>query len=234
LGNVVPGTLSYNPGALTAVLTPAIPLALATTDGAAVKGGAGGVTDVAGNALPGNFLWSFATANQYPSNIWPSSALPGLADAGPDSAVELGVQFRSDVAGSIAGIRFYKAAANTGTHVGDLWTTNGTHLATATFSGETTSGWQQVLFSTPVAITSNTVYVASYHCTIGHYSADSGYFSIQGVDNYPLHALGPDENGGNGVGGNGLYNYGTSSTFPNQTYNDENYWVDVVFKAAGP
>ena len=32
-------------------------------------------------------------------------------------------------------------------------------------------------------------------------------------------------------GGNGLYRYGsTPSTFPNGTYNSENYWVDVVFQ----
>jgi len=78
------------------------------------------------------------------------------------------------------------------------------------------------------------VYVASYHAKNGHYSADDNYFSISGVDNYPLHALGPDENGGNGVWGNGVYSYGTSSIFPNQTYEWENFWVDVVFKAAGP
>jgi hypothetical protein len=233
VGNVVPGTVAYNAAALTAVLTPTAPLALATTYTAAVKGGAGGVTDLAGNALPGSYFWSFATINQYATNIWPSTALPVVADAGPDSAVELGVQFRSAVAGSITGIRFFKAAANTGTHIGNLWTSNGTHLATATFAGETASGWQQVLFKTPVAITSNTVYVASYHCTIGHYSDDDNYF-LQGVDNYPLHALGPDENGGNGVWGNGVYSYGTSSTFPNQIYDAGNYWVDVVFKAAGP
>jgi hypothetical protein len=234
VGNVVPGTVSYNSAALTAVLTPTAPLTLGTTYKAGVKGGVGGVTDLAGNALPGNFLWSFATVNHDATNIWPSTALPGVADAGPDRALELGVQFRSAVAGSIAGIRFYKATANTGTHIGNLWTSSGTHLATVTFSGETALGWQQMLFTTPVAITPNTVYVASYHANNGHYSADSGYFSIQGVDDYPLHALGLGENGENGVLGNGLYNYGTSSTFPNQTYNTENYWVDVVFKAAGP
>jgi hypothetical protein len=224
VGNSVPGTVSYSPATLSAVLTPATPLALATTYTASVKGGTGGVTDLAGNALPSNFFWSFTTTNQYASTIWPSTALPGLADAGPDSAVELGVQFRSAVAGRITGIRFYKATANTGTHVGNLWASNGTRLATATFSGESASGWQQVLFSTPVAISANTVYVASYHANNGHCSADDNYFLAQGVDNYPLHALGAAENGGNGV-----YRYGTSSAFPNQTFNAANYWVDIVF-----
>jgi len=157
--------------------------------------------------------------------IWPGTAAPGMVDAGPDSAAELGVEFKSDVAGSIAGIRFYKAAANTGTHVGNLWTSTGTLLATATFNGETASGWQQVLFSNPVSIASNTVYVASYHCEAGHYSEDDGYFASSGVDNPPLHALVDGASGPNGV-----YSYGASSVFPNQTWSAANYWVDVLFQ----
>ena len=58
----------------------------------------------------------------------------------------------------------------------------------------------------------------------GHYSEDDNYFASKGVDNPPLHAL------TNGVsGGNGVYAYGASSAFPNQTWNAANYWVDVVF-----
>ena len=145
--------------------------------------------------------------------IWPSTTVPGTVDGGPDSAVELGVKFRSDVAGKITGIRFYKATANTGTHVGNLWSSTGTLLGSVTFSNETASGWQQMLLATPVAITSNTVYVASYHCTIGHYSEDDNYFLSNGVNNPPLHAL------TNGVsGGNGVYAYGASSVFPTNTY----------------
>jgi hypothetical protein len=160
--------------------------------------------------------------------IWPSTAVPGTVDDGPDSAVEVGVKFRSDVAGTVSGIRFYKAAANTGTHVGNLWATNGTRLATATFTNETASGWQQVKFA-PVTIASNTVYVVSYHAVSGHYSEDDNFFASKGVDNPPLHAL------ANGVsGGNGVYAYGSSSAYPNQTYLNANYWVDVVFSKSGP
>ena len=39
---------------------------------------------------------------------------------------------------------------------------DGVSLATATFTNETASGWQEVLFSTPVAITAGVTYVASY------------------------------------------------------------------------
>ena len=158
--------------------------------------------------------------------IWPSSRIPTLVDAGADSAVELGVKFRSDTAGYITGIRFYKASANTGTHVGNLWSSTGTRLATATFTGETASGWQQVNFTTPVAITANTVYVASYLCPAGHYSDDVNFFTTAGVDNAPLHAL------AEGVSGvNGVYSYGSTSSFPSNGWQSSNYWVDVVFNS---
>ena len=158
--------------------------------------------------------------------IWPSSAAPGNVH-GADSPVELGVKFRSDVAGYISGIRFYKAASNTGTHVGNLWTSGGALLATATFSGETASGWQQVSFPAPVPISASTVYVASYHTNVGYYAQNPGYFASQGVDNPPLHVpSGPSS------GGNGVYAYGAASSFPSGSFNSTNYWVDVVFTAA--
>jgi Domain of unknown function (DUF4082)/Divergent InlB B-repeat domain/Fibronectin type III domain len=160
------------------------------------------------------------------TSIWSSTAAPQVADSGPDSSVELGVKFSSDVAGTITGIRFYKAAANTGRHVGNFWTSTGELLATATFTGETPSGWQQVNFAMPVPIAANTVYVASYHVDSGHYSTDTNYFSpTAGVDNPPLHALPSNSSNRNGV-----YAYGANSVFPNQSWYSCNYWVDVVFE----
>ena len=173
--------------------------------------------------------FSITIAAQASSTIWSNTTIPAKVDEGPDSAVELGVKFRSDTNGYITGIRFYKASANTGTHVGNLWTSTGTRLATATFTGETASGWQQVTFSTPVAITANTVYVASYHTNVGHYSDDYDYFAGKGVDTPPLHAP------ADGVSGfNGVYAYGSGSNFPSNGWGSSNYWVDVVFQATLP
>jgi Domain of unknown function (DUF4082) len=45
-----------------------------------------------------------------------------------------------------------------------------------------------------------------------------------GVDNAPLHALQDGVSGGDGV-----YAYGSTSSFPNNTWQSSNYWVDVVF-----
>ena len=60
--------------------------------------------------------------------------------------------------------------------------------------------------SKPVAIDADTTYVASYHANNGHYSADQDYFANTGVDNPPLHALGP--------GGNGVFAYSRGKRFP--------------------
>jgi hypothetical protein len=159
-----------------------------------------------------------------PCSIWSTTSKPVTAAANDSSAVEVGVKFRADRAGQVTGIRFYKGTANTGTHVGTLWTSTGTKLATATFAGESASGWQTVTFSTPVNITANTVYVASYHTNKGFYAADEGGLT-NGVDNGVLHAVADAA-----AGGNGVYAYSASSTFPNQTFGATNYWVDVIFK----
>ena len=58
--------------------------------------------------------------DECPCTIWHDTVTPGLSNDG--SAVELGVKFRSDVDGSVTGVRFYKGPQNTGTHVGHLWT----------------------------------------------------------------------------------------------------------------
>ena len=157
----------------------------------------------------------------------PSSA-PAQVDSGDPNSVTLGVKFRADTNGFVSGVRFYKASTNTGTHVGGLWTTSGTLLASATFTSETSSGWQQVTFSSPVAITANTTYIASYFTPTGHYSADTAYFASAGIDNPPIHLL------ANGVdGSNGVYSYGSGITFPSSSFNAANYWVDVVYNSAG-
>lgn len=162
------------------------------------------------------------------ASIWTSTSVPTTPDAGPDSAVEVGVKFSSNVAGTVQAIRFYKGTGNTGTHVGNLWDGSGNNLGSATFSGETASGWQQVGLPTPVQISANTVYVASYHTTVGHYAADQNFFGTTGVTNGPLTALKDGASGPDGV-----YTYGSSSSFPNTGFNASNYWVDLVLSPNG-
>jgi hypothetical protein len=169
---------------------------------------------------------SAASAPQTPASTLLDLGTPARADAGDTDAVELGVKFTSDVAGTVTGIRFYKAAANTGTHDGSLWSAAGTLLARATFTGETASGWQSATFASPVTIAPGTTYVASYHAPAGHYAATGGAFA-SALDNPPLHAI------ANGVSPNGVYGYGAVPGFPRNDFNATEYWVDVLFQA-GP
>ena len=183
---------------------------------------AAGTSVASGSAV--NLVISTGQGVGCPCTSWSSSAAPTVADAGGGPGVEVGVKFTASSSGTITGVRFYKSSANTGTHVGNLWSSTGTLLASATFSGETASGWQQVNFSSPVSITAGAVYVASYYTSVSHYSADQGFFATTGVSNGPLEALASAGNGGNGV-----YMYGSTSSFPSNSYNSTNYWVDVIF-----
>jgi hypothetical protein len=221
---VVTATVGYNAGTGVATLTPSQPLSPSTTYTATIAGGSAGVKDVAGNALAASVVASFTTAAASTAlSIWSASAAPSTFATSDGSAVELGVKFRSDVAGTVTGVRFYKGTTTTGTHTGTLWTSTGTKLATATFTGETASGWQKVTFSTAVAIAANTVYIVSYHTNVGNYAYTHNTFATAGVDNGPLHALAAGVSGGNGV-----YRYGATA-LPNSSFNSSNYWVDVLF-----
>ena len=158
-----------------------------------------------------------------PCNIF-GTQTPGTVDSGDGSAVNLGMAFTTDTTGYITGARFYKAAANTGTHVGSLWSSSGTLLAQATFTNETASGWQQVSFSTPVAVTAGTTYVVSYYAPKGHYSLGANGLSSQ-VNAPPLYGLAT----ASAPNGNGVFLYGSAPAFPTGTYNASNYFVDPVF-----
>jgi hypothetical protein len=179
--------------------------------------------DTAGNLATATGSFATPAAGACPCSLWPVTATPAVASTGDTGAVELGVRFRSSQNGYITGLRFYKGATNTGVHVANLWTDAGTLLATATFTNETATGWQEVTFASPVAITANTTYVASYHAPNGGYAQNLAYFG-SALNSPPLTAL------ASGTGSlNGVYRYGTSG-FPNSSYNASNYWVDVVFK----
>ena len=224
-GATVPGTVAYDAAAARATFTPAAALTVSTSYTVTVSG----ARDATGNTMAAT-SWSFTTAAGTPPpagcpcSIWPASATPGIPADSDTAAVEVGTKFRTDVAGRITGVRFYKGSGNTGTHVGHLWGATGTLLGTATFGGETATGWQTATFATPVTVAANTTYVVSYYAPAGRYAGDHGYFAAAGVDNGPLHAL---RDGADGL--NGLYRYGAGGGFPTSSWQSSNYWVDVVF-----
>jgi hypothetical protein len=130
---------------------------------------------------------------------------------------ELGTVFSSGVAGQITAIRFWKASSESGTHTGHLWSATGQLLATVIFSGETASGWQQQNLTTPVSITANTNYVVTVNTGSTYYVATNSGLATS-VVNGDLRTP---------VGNNGVY--GTPGQFPTNSFQNSNYFRDVVF-----
>ena len=221
-GTAMTGSAAYNEATNTSTFSPAAVLAFSTTYTATVSG----ATNTTGTAMSAPFSWSFTTKAPpaaCPCSVFSPTAVPDTVNSNDRKAVEVGMKFRSDVAGTVTGVRFFKGSSNTGTHVGHLWSSTGTLLASVTFTGETGSGWQQALFSSPVSITANTTYVVSYYAPVGFYSSSKDYFGGASADNAPLHGLASGVDGANGV-----YRYG-STAFPTDSFKNTNYWVDVVF-----
>ena len=207
-GNTVSGTTSFNSTDTVATFTPTSSLAPGTTYTVTISG----AKDSNGQTMIAPYTYTFTTSKAFdvggkcPCTIWPDVAPSGVIDATDTSPVELGVKFTAANDGTITGIRFYKVPDNTGTHTGSLWSSNGTLLATGTFSNESTQGWEELDFSSPVSITAGTTYVASYHTSAGHYAVTpSGLASA--VTNGPLTAL----------ASGGVYAYGAASTFPSNS-----------------
>jgi len=181
--------------------------------------------------LSGIFLFGISCTKEYSfEGTVPTgtvSIFTSQVPAGPTAndkagGIELGVRFRSTVAGYVEGVKFYKTPGNTGTHTGQLYSFDGTLMASAVFINETDSGWQTVLFDSGIPIAANTTYIAAYHSSLGNYISTAFGFNTA-VNNPPLTAL---ADGADGI--NGLYKYTSTPAFPGFGFQSNNYWVDVL------
>ncbi len=188
-------------------------------------------TDTAGNTNESGRTTVFTNNTGAPAaptglSIWAATAAATSFNVADKLPIEVGVKFKSDVAGTVTAIRFYRGAA-TGTSGGytvHLWSASGTLLGTGQGTdGPDTPGWTVINLTTPVSIAANTVYVASYYSGTGQVSADGSYFTTA-VNSVPLHALKSTS-----TSGNGIFSYCTGGCFPTDVDSATNYWVDVVF-----
>jgi Domain of unknown function (DUF4082) len=92
-----------------------------------------------------------------------------------------------------------------------------------TLIGETATGWQTATLSTPLTLTAGQTNVVSYYAPNGRYSATAAYFKAPRSVG-PLMA--PTSN-------NGQYRYGSGGSFPTNSWNGTDYFVDVVFRYLG-
>ena len=133
-----------------------------------------------------------------PCGLFGADYVPAVTSSPDQTPYELGMKFQSSVNGWVAGVRFYKGQGNDGTHTGSLWTSSGTLLATGTFTNETATGWQSMLFANPVQISANTTYVVSYYDPDGDYAFDGDLFDWP-LNTAPLTALKSNYTFGNGL-----------------------------------
>lgn len=218
-GSPIAGS-SSNTGDRTVVWRPATPLP------------AGAMVNVSATARPAGggapaapATWSLRIDGgdgTSPATLWTTAAIPALVSVDDPNPVELGVVWRSDVPARAVALRFFKADANDGPHVGRLWTGDGVLLGTATFANTTRRGWQQAPLDRPVPIAAGATYVASYHAPTGRYSATIGTFAAQARRRTPLVAP-----ASTAASGNGRFVYGPGG-FPTSTYLAADYGVDVV------
>ncbi|MEH2263611.1 N,N-dimethylformamidase beta subunit family domain-containing protein [Nostoc sp.] len=147
-----------------------------------------------------------------------TTQVPSVPNATDNASYELGMKFRSAKRGQVSAIRFWKAASETGTHIGKIWNATGTLLTSVTFSNETASGWQEQLLATPVNIQANTTYVVSVNANT-YYVATYDELASS-IVNGDLSSVAD--------GNNGVYNTNPNS-FPTSSYRNSNYYRDITF-----
>ncbi|MGA8790215.1 MAG: DUF4082 domain-containing protein [Paenarthrobacter sp.] len=219
-GNPVAGAAALSADSRTVTFTPTAALPNSTVISASVSN----VVSQQGQSFP-TTNWQFTTEapTVQVSTIF-GSLTPQVVSASDFMPVELGTAFSVSQAGNVTGIRFYKGAGNTGTHVGSLWNSAGTRLAQVTFTNETATGWQTATLSAPVALVTGQTYVVSYRAPNGRYSYTSAFFN-QTYTSGVFTASGPN---------NGRYRYGSGGVMPTNSWNATNYFVDVVYSFTTP
>src|SRR5579883_3019962 len=138
---------------------------------------------------------------------------------------ELGTKFKTLAQGRISAIRYWRASSETDvpcdgcgyTHTGRIWSSDGTVLAVAHFTNESSEGWQQADLDSPIAVDGNKVYVVTVDVA-SYYVATTGGLN-SAITNGKLTTV---ADGSNGV-------YGPIGSFPTQSYENSNYFRDVVF-----
>jgi probable HAF family extracellular repeat protein len=154
------------------------------------------------------------------NSLWDDTARPSTEAEQDSKSVELGVRFRSRVAGEITGIRYFLGQQSGPVDSVSLWDDKGQLIATTKTDFQRGGEWNRVDFTAPVKIEASRTYTASYHSRSGYYPVSENFFK-QPLLRDPLEV---PQNGG-------VYKYGTTSRFPTRTYKASNYWVDVVFVA---
>lgn len=108
--------------------------------------------------------------------LFAGGTVPTLGASDDDAPLAVGVAFSTTVAGSCYGVRLHTATTETGAPVAQLHDNAGTVLATVAGPTNPGAGDYDVLFVSPVVLSTSTIYAASVWHPEGRYSFTAGYF----------------------------------------------------------
>jgi chondroitin AC lyase len=147
------------------------------------------------------------------------------AGSSNDSNYELGMRFRVTQRGQVTALRVYRPANGAASYPARLWrASDQTVLATTTITGGTPVGWKSANLATPVTLETGVTYLVTYSVDAGvSYQATSGGLSSTLTSGALTTAGAANSNGFIGV------YVATKGAFPNQSFNNSNYWADVTF-----
>jgi hypothetical protein len=223
-GAPVAGIVSYDAAARKAILAPLASLAPNTHYTVALSTG---IRTTTGAPLPVTVTWGFTTAN-CPCNLlttqtpqWSGPVQDFRPGPGPFS-YELGQKIQVTATSQLIALRYWKDATETGSHVGRVWNSAGTQIASATFQNESASGWQRQSLAVPVSLQPGQTYTISIglHSTYVRNYDDLATQLVSG----PLRSVAD--------GHNGVY-ASVAGQFPSASYRNSNYFVDAVVRLPG-
>ncbi|WP_086735897.1 DUF4082 domain-containing protein [Erythrobacter colymbi] len=153
-----------------------------------------------------------------------SSLFADLQPANPDATdnkpYELGTVVTPTSDGQVTQVRFYKAASETGAHIGRIWSaTTGAQLAQVAFQNETASGWQVATLDTPLELRAGDRIVVSVNSN-SHFPISVGGLSAPLARGY----LATPSDGVPSL-------FGPPGALPTNSFENSNYFVDLVYRA---
>ncbi len=173
--------------------------------------------------------------------LFPAAAptIPYVAEGVP---VTISTGFYTTEDGTVTGCEFYAPSTVIGTFDAVLFSVTaddspaesgtGTVLATATFGTLTPAANNQVMFSSPVAVTANTAYRIAVRTSHGRYTATPSFFNsyeqVSALGDLRAYAHGSTV-GSMAFLANGSYIEGVAS-YPFKTYNANCYFVSPIFE----
>lgn len=185
------------------------------------------LVDPGSAASPASYGFDVTPPTVY-QNLFTTQNVPVNLDANDNTDYSLGTLFSADAAGKVYGVRWYfPGTLPDAPVVGVLysWTSDaaGTEVARVTFANAQT-GWNEMLFNTPVDITANTKYLVAVW-TSDHYVSTGGTFASAGITNGDLTAP-QDVSGAH----NGKLLSGVGSpAYPTGTFGSNCYFADVLY-----